>query len=384
MTSGKGPASGFGENGEHFRLAVENSAAAMIFVGADGVIRFANAQAGRMFGYTPPELAGMCVDALLPSSLRVDHAVLRRSYIADPAERPMGLGRDLRAARRGGAEFPVEIGLTPIHAPNEMLVLATIVDVTARRKAEEALALRAAELERANVRLAQFAFVASHDLQEPLRKIAAFSDLLQTALEDDDYLEAAHANEVMRNAALRARALVDDLLAYSRVVNDEQDMADLDLRREVSLALTDLSEAVSAAQARIDVSIPPVIVRADHSQLSRLLINILSNALKYRKPGAPAHVAIIGRLASGNALALEIVDDGIGFEDKYAQQIFEPFKRLHTAAKYPGTGIGLAICKSIAERHDWGLSVHSAPGEGATFVISMPVAGRSDQAPEGT
>ena len=159
-----------------FRLAVESSPAAMIVTGQDGAIQFANAETSRMFGYQPQELIGQTIDVLVPTRLRPTHLSLRQGFLANPSKRPMGIGRDLKATRRDGSEFPVEIGLTPIKTLKGILVLATVLDISARREADLTLAQRAFELERANERLAQFAFIASHDLQEPLRKIAAFSD----------------------------------------------------------------------------------------------------------------------------------------------------------------------------------------------------------------
>ncbi len=218
-----------------FRLAVEASPAAMIVTTPDGVIQFANAETERMFGYPLRELLGQSVDILVPLPLRRNHVALRRTFLANPEKRPMGAGRDLKATRRNGSEFPVEIGLAPIEMETGLLVLATVLDITARREAESALAERAGELERANGRLVQFAYVASHDLQEPLRKIAAFSDVLEKAISSSNEAEMMQANRVIRKSALRARNLVDDLLTYSRTINDTQQLQKLDLRDEIEL-----------------------------------------------------------------------------------------------------------------------------------------------------
>lgn len=355
-----------------FRLAVESSPAAMIVTGADGVIQFVNAETEHMFGYLAVELIGKSIDVLVPKGLRQGHASLRQSFISNPSKRPMGVGRDLRAARRNGTEFPVEIALTPIKAEDEISVLATVLDITARREAEAALAQRASELERANERLAQFAYVASHDLQEPLRKIAAFGDLLEHAIAASNYEDMIHANNVIRTSALRARELVDDLLTYSRTINDVQQLQDLDLRDEIKFSLEDLSTLVNETGSKIEIDAPNVQFSADRSQFARLIQNIVTNAVKYRKPDQPANVRIVAELGAEGVVRLAIIDDGIGFEKKYATMIFEPFKRLHSRAKYPGTGIGLAICKSIAERHGWLLSIESEPGRGATFFITIP------------
>ncbi len=354
-----------------FRLAVESSPAAMIVTGQDGAIQFANAETSRMFGYQTQELAGQNIDILVPTRLRANHLSLRRGFLANPSKRPMGIGRDLKATRRDGSEFPVEIGLTPIKTLKGLLVLATVLDISARREAELSLAQRAFELERANERLAQFAFVASHDLQEPLRKIAAFSDLLERAIESSNRSEMAHANQVIRKSALRARSLVDDLLTYSKTINDAQQPQELDLRDELESALNDLSQLVSETSAEISIEVPHIWFTADRGQFARLISNVVSNAIKYRKPNEAAKVRIKSNPTGNSGVLLEIADNGIGFDEKYARTIFEPFRRLHSQTQYPGTGIGLAICKSIADRHGWRLGIKSTPGEGTTFFITI-------------
>jgi PAS domain S-box-containing protein len=358
---------------DHFRLAVESAPAAMIVSDAEGVILFVNAETERMFGYGSGELVGMSIDILAPAHVRTSHARLRRSFLAAPSKRPMGVGRDLRASRRDGSEFPVEIGLTPIETDHGMVVLATVLDITARREAESALSQRASELERANERLAQFAYVASHDLQEPLRKIAAFSDILEKAIASSNETDMSYANSVMRNSALRARELVDDLLTYSRAINDAQHLQRLDLRDELELAVDDLSEAIEETQAAVMIEVPHVSFYADRSQFARLTHNIVSNALKYRKPDETPKVRIFAAQQEAEAIVVGFTDNGIGFESKYQHIVFEPFKRLHPKGRYPGTGIGLAICKSIADRHGWRLSVKSQPGTGSTFYVTIPV-----------
>lgn len=357
---------------DRFRLAVESSPAAMIMMDREGIIRFANAESERMFGYARDELVGKSIDLLVPANLRQTHASLRRGFLANPSNRPMGAGRDLKWVRRDGSEFPLEIGLTPIHSGAELIVFAIVVDITARRHTENALARRAAELERANERLEQFAYVASHDLQEPLRKIAAFSNIVDDAIANSNQEELARANTVIRTAALYARELVDDLLTLARTINSEQQLKLLDLREAIEFSLSTLSESIIETNAKININLPKLAIHADQSQFVRLMLNILSNAVKYHTPGRGATIDITAAAVDGMSICLAIADDGIGFEGKYAQAIFEPFKRLHSKAEYPGCGIGLAICKAIADRHEWQISVKSAPGEGTTFFLILP------------
>ena len=357
-----------------FRLAVDASPAAMIMVDANGLIEFANAATERMFGYAIFELIGQSIDILVPARWRLAHAGLRRGFFANPSARPMGAGRDLYGTRKDGREFPVEIALTPIEAEFGPIALATIVDITARRRAEGELARRAADLEIANERLTQFAYVASHDLQEPLRKIAVYADLLEEACAKSDASGVARATSVIKSSAVRARRLVVNLLTFSQATRSETRVEPLDLRAEVELALGDLAASIEESGARIEIDIPPIGVPADRAQLERLIQNIVSNAIKYHKPGTAPAIDIRARPVGRAEAQLSIADDGVGFDEKFARQIFEPFKRLHDMAEYPGTGIGLAICKAIADRYGWTIGVRARPGEGATLTVTLPTA----------
>lgn len=354
------------------RIIFDSTTAAMIVIDREGVVRRANAETQRMFGYHNDELIGRSIDMLLPQSMRPSHASLRRGFLADPTCRPMGLGRNARAARRDGTEFPVEVWLSVMESHAEQIVLATIFDLAARCDQRALLARRTAELESANERLARFAFVASQDLQEPLRKIAAFGELMNEAMARSDCDEMMHANGVMRRSAQRAHALVHDLLAFSRIVNDELELGVLDLRQAIDYALAELAYPIAETRSRVDIRLPQLSIKADPNQFKRLVENIVSNAIKYRKPDQPATIDI-SAFCDESAVCLTIADQGIGFEEQYAQNIFEPLKRLHSRIDYPGSGIGLAICKAIADRHGWRISVEAKPGVGATFFIVLPI-----------
>lgn len=356
------------------RIVFDTTTAAMIMVDREGVIRCANAETGRMFGYDDGELVGRSIDALLPKAKRRVHASQRCGFLADPTSRQMGVRRDTRGARRDGAEFPVEVWLSVLGSRAEEIVLATVFDLSGRRSERHELAMRTAELQNVNERLARFAFVASQDLQEPLRKIAAFGDVMEKAIARGDCAEIRHANEVMRRSALHARALVHDLLAFSRMINDELDPGLLDLPQAIQVALAELSQQIVETQARVNIRLPSVCIEADPTQFQLLVSNIVSNAIKYRKPGQPATIDISG-FCDEAAVCLAIADDGIGFEEQYAHKIFRPLERLHSKVDYPGSGIGLAICKAIADRHGWQISVEAKPGVGATFFIVLPICG---------
>jgi signal transduction histidine kinase len=221
-------------------------------------------------------------------------------------------------------------------------------------------------------RLAQFVYVASLDLQGPLRKIEAFSDLLENAIASANKKDMAYARHAMRSCALSARKLVDDLLTYSSTILGDQQLQMLDLREEIESTLAELSESIVDTNSDIRVDLAAINIMADRSQIACLMQNIISNAIQYRKPGQAPKIDITAAAMGEEAVCLEIVDYGVGFKEEFAQSIFEPFKRFPNKAEYPGTGIELAICKSIADRHGWGISVKSQPGEGTSFSFTIP------------
>lgn len=357
---------------ERFRSMVEASPAAIIMTGAKGEVRYANIETERMFGYRREDLIGRSIDLLVPARLRRLHASFRQGFVANPSRRAMGVGRDLKARRRDGSEFPVEVGLVPVETPSGLVVTAMVVDITERRQTEEALAEGVAELERSNERLVQFAYVASLDLQEPLLEIVTLSERLEKAIASSDRDEMIRASRRMRDCALGARKLVDDLLIYARTIYGDQQLEILELREEVQFSLADLSESIAASNAQVRIEIPAATFIADRAQFARLMQNIVANAIKYRKPGSVAKVDITAVLEDASTLRLAIVDNGVGFDEEFAQQIFEPFSHPRSKTEYAGTGIELAICKSIADRHGWEISVKSHPGEGATFLFTIP------------
>lgn len=355
---------------EIFALAFEACPAAMLMVSAAGRIELVNSQCEAMFGYDPGAMVNLPVESLLPAGLRDAHRGLREGFFAQPEKRMMGVGRDLRARRRDGDEFPVEIGLTPVVTPEGPRVLAFAIDISARVDAESRLVASLAELRRANQSLASFAYIASHDIQEPLRKICAFAEVLGGALARGDTDEMRYAAEVMAQSAQRARRLVANLLTYARSLESALVVEDFSMRALVDEVLELCGQGICDAQARVDVLGEDFTVRGDRSQTLHVVVNFLTNALKYAKPGQAPHVRIV--LAPGETEdRLVVEDEGIGFAEESAGVIFEPFRRLHGRHDAPGEGIGLAICKAVADRHGWRLSAQGRPGKGASFEVGF-------------
>ena len=243
------------------------------------------------------------------------------------------------------------------------------IDITARKQAEEALRYQAAELQRSNEELQQFAYVASHDLQQPLRMVAAFVDLLARRYQGKLDSEAAEFIGYALDGARRMKALIDDLLAYSRVGTRREPFVPVDCEKVLQETLQGLRLAVEESGATITHDPLPV-VHAGKLELALLLQNLLSNALKFRNAAPPRiHLSAQQR---GTEWLFSVRDNGIGIDPQHAERIFIIFQRLHTREEYPGTGIGLAICKKIVDCHGGRVWVESTPGRGATFFFTLP------------
>jgi signal transduction histidine kinase len=263
--------------------------------------------------------------------------------------------------------------------------VATYEDVTQTVRAEEALRDYAAKLERSNRELQDFASVASHDLQEPLRKIEAFGDRLVARCGDEISDTGRMYIDRILDAAGRMRCLINDLLSYSRVTTMARPFAPVDLGQIAREVMSDLQVAIEQAGAKIALGDLPVI-QADATQMRQLLQNLLSNALKFRCEGRPPRIRITGLLYTpehaeqGSAAArlceITVTDNGIGFRQDYADRIFGIFQRLHGRSEYPGTGIGLATCRKILDRHGGTITATGRSGEGATFICTLPACNR--------
>lgn len=259
------------------------------------------------------------------------------------------------------------------HGPDAgRVILLAIEDVTEQRITERRLAAQRRELERSNAALNEFAFVASHDLQEPLRKIVSFGERLGTTagplLEGNprQYLDR------MLDAAMRMRTLIGDLLAYSQIATSATSFAPTSLAAVAREVVADLETAIADADGRIDVGTLPAI-DADASQMRQLFQNLLGNALKFRRPGVPPVVRLGASLSDDGVCTITVTDNGIGFRQEHDEKIFRMFERLHSRAQFQGSGMGLAICRKIVERHGGTIAATSTAGEGTTFVVTLPV-----------
>lgn len=246
-------------------------------------------------------------------------------------------------------------------------------EIDHRRQVEAQLQQTAGRLEQSNRELQDFASVASHDLQEPLRKILAFGDRLRIKTGDMLSVEGRDYLGRMQNAAGRMQNLISDLLTFSRVTTKAQPFVPTDLSVIAREVVDDLESRIEQSGGAVEAGSLPTL-DADPLQIRQLLQNLISNALKFHKPDEPPRVRVFSRPSAGDpgVCEISIADNGIGFDEKYLDRIFTVFQRLHGRGEYEGTGIGLAVCRKIVERHGGTITAHSQPGAGATFVIHMP------------
>ncbi len=274
-----------------------------------------------------------------------------------------------------GREKSLELALTPARWKDRDVLFASGRDVTARRQMMSDLADRTAELERSNAELERFAYVASHDLQEPLRMVSGYVRLLARRYEGKLDRDADEFIGFASEGADRMQQMIEDLLSYSRVRRKRQPTDRVDLNQVLHKARENLSSSIDEAGATIDASPLPSLA-GDATQLLQLFQNLLSNAIKFRRPDVPAKVSVSAD-RDARRWQVRIEDNGIGIEEKYLERIFEVFQRLHTRQEYPGTGIGLALCRRIAETHGGRLWAESQPGRGTTFHLTLPAEGEN-------
>ncbi len=280
-----------------------------------------------------------------------------------------------------------ELYVGPVRNADDAVVMAMAIyrDISQTRRYQRDLEQSVADLRRSNASLEQFAYVASHDLQEPLRKIQSFGDVLQQQFGPNLPQDATDIIRRMQSASGRMSLLIRDLLDYSRLSAVPDTNKQIGLDRLLADVISDLSQVISESNALVTVNPLPT-VRGNAAQLHRLFQNLLSNAIKFRQPGQSPVVTVTTRLIQGRQIVapqpvnarghyqeIAMTDNGVGFDEKYADRIFVIFQRLHTRTHYAGTGIGLAICQKIVDNHNGYIRAESKPGEGATFRVYLPV-----------
>ena len=354
-----------------YRGLLDAAPDAMVVVNRSGEIVLLNVQAEKQFGYRRNELLGQQVNNIIPEGFAERLVADGLRSAEDALAQQIGTGIELIGRRKDGTEFPIEIMLSPLQSNEEILVTAAIRDITLRRKVAAQLLEKIAELNRSNEELGQFAYIASHDLQEPLRMVASYTQLLSRRYKGKLDADADEFIDFAVDGATRMQRLIQDLLAYSRIGTKGKDLRETSSEEALRKALTNLSGSIEESGAQVTHDRLPTVM-ADETQLIQLFQNLVGNAIKYQGPGTPqVHVAAKN---GGRKWTFSVQDNGVGIDPKYFEKIFGMFQRLHKREEFAGTGIGLAICKKIVERHGGSISVESSPGHGSTFRFALPEA----------
>jgi PAS domain S-box-containing protein len=368
---------------DYVNSILESMFDSLAVIDPEGIIKSINRATCTLLGYQKEELIGEPIwkVLMLPESIP--------GYVSRIIELFQHHNlKSLEACYRTkvGANIPVLFSASIIQdrTSNLICIVCTAKDITELKKAEEALAAQTQELTRSNIELEQFAYIASHDLKEPLRKITAFGDRLKVKYfqildeQGKDYLDRIHkATERMNN-------LISDLLKYSRVTTKAQPFSSVDLNQVVAEVLSDLEVQIEKVTGRVEFKNLPVIL-ADPIQMRQLFQNLINNALKFHKPEIPPVVEITAQITDAsspvtrpgelppNHCEIVVTDNGIGIDERFSDRIFQIFQRLHGHDEYEGSGVGLAICRKIVERHNGRISFQSTLGQGTSFKVIIPL-----------
>ncbi len=353
-----------------YRGLLEAAPDAMVVVDVSGEIVLLNLQAERQFGYTRDELLGQKVKNIIPEGFAERLIADGTRSAAEALAQQMGTGIELYGRRKNGSEFPIEIMLSPLQSAEGILVTAAIRDISVRKESEKRLVKALVELKRSNEELQQFAYVSSHDLQEPLRMVASFTQLLSKRYKGRLDSDADEFIAFAVDGCNRMQTLIQDLLAYSRAGATDKLLRETSSEVALNDALANLRETIQENDAVVTHGVLPAIT-SDGTQLTQVFQNLVSNALKYRSAEVP-RVHVSAEKDGRNEWIFSVQDNGIGIDPQYFERIFVIFQRLHGREEFKGTGIGLAICKKIVERLGGSIWIQSQLGMGSTFSFALP------------
>jgi PAS domain S-box-containing protein len=350
---------------ERFRLVVESAPNAMVLVSGEGKITLVNSETEKLFGYPRQFLIGKGIELLIPMRFHGKHPGYRKEFFAGPQTRSMGVGRDLYAIRQDGSEFPVEIGLNPIESTEGNMVLASVIDITARKKQE------------ANRLKSEFLANMSHELRTPMNAILGFSELLidkKVGPLNDKQLEYLKDIHMSGSHLLQ---LINNVLDLAKIESGKVDLAieSFSLRESlegVVSALRPLAEK-KALEITLALTLDIDTVRLDKNKFRQILYNLLSNAIKFNRTGGAIH--IVSSLLRPDSFSLKVTDSGIGIAKQNLKKLFIPFEQVDsgTARQHEGSGLGLALTKEIVELHGGDIDVESIEGKGTTIFVNLPL-----------
>ncbi|MGA7615153.1 MAG: PAS domain S-box protein [Thermoanaerobaculia bacterium] len=359
-----------GIEGLHLASIIQSSDDAIISKTLDGVVTSWNPAAERIFGYTAAEIVGKPILILFPS----DRHGEEQNILSRIARGEHVVHYETVRLRKNGEPIDVSVTISPIHDETGRVVGASKIarDITDRKRLEAEAWRRTEELARSNAELEQFAFVASHDLQEPLRGVVGCVELLQKRHGPQLNTDARELISLAVESSMRMQNLIEDLLEYSRVGRPHLEKRRVDLDGALDRALSSLAATIARTGAVVTRGELPV-VSGDRRQLSQVFENLIGNAIKFRSE-CPLKIHISAQ-REREGWIISVADNGIGIETRFLEKIFGLFQRLHPRARYPGTGVGLPICRKVIERHGGRIWVDSTPGEGSTFSFLLPGGG---------
>jgi len=372
---------------KRLRIILENSYDAFISMDSQWRIKDWNAQAERTFGWTREHMLGRKLATIVPQHLRKQYSRDADAYFSDGKKKLMRRTNEIIAIHRDSHEFPIEIGIFRIQEDNAYMYCAFVRDITERKHVNELMERRVqertAELTQSNEELRQFAKIASHDLQEPLRAVQGFANLLQESTAGKVDQDSEEFIGYILDGTQRMQQLIQSVLLHSSIKRDEGEDLSTDCNSVIEEVLVNLDASINEAGAKLEVDNLPA-VGVERSQLVQLFQNLISNALKYRGEASPK--IYITAEKTVNEWLFSVRDNGIGIDPQYAERIFDMFARLHGKTKYTGTGMGLAICKKIVTSHGGRIWVESEPGQGCIFLLTLPAAstGKTRENGDGT
>lgn len=358
---------------------------------ASGQIIMVNEEVERIWGYSIEELKQMNIVELMPNRYKMRHKEGMKRYIKTGVSHSMNKLLSMEGLKKDGTEFCLEINISDLQFEGQHLFTAVVRDITERKAFEEALRTSKRQLEHrtyelegaqakmniiidelreSNQELERFAYIASHDLQEPLRTVSSYVQIIGRELNGEEYAYLQEYISFAVGGVHRMRSLIEDLLLYSRVGRKAYRPSEVELGEIVEFISLDLAEIIKITGAQIVLQRSSSLI-ADRSQIRQLLQNLISNSIKFRQEGLPPKV-FIDCSETEDFWQVKIQDNGIGIAPQAVETIFIIFHRLHPRHEYPGTGIGLAICKKIIDRHGGKIWVESIPGEGSTFYFTIP------------
>jgi len=349
---------------EWYWNVTQSSTDAFVSITPDGIVTFWNHAAENIFGYTSEEMVGHTLEKIIPPDLYPKHEHGIRRLAEGWPSHVIGTTMELQGVKKDGSRFPLELLISVWASESDgKMYTATIRDVSERKRYEEALIKSNGEMER-------FTYIASHDLQEPLRMVTSYLQLLdkQYTAQLDDKAKKYIGYAV--SGSQRMRNLIQDLLLYSRVTSKTKEMVQTNLNACVDSALDSLQAAINESHAEIERDQLPS-VSGDPIWLTQVFQNLLANSIKFRKPGVPPNILI--RCTDEHSMwRIDISDNGIGFDMQYSDKIFVVFQKLHRKEEYEGTGIGLSICKKVIEQHGGTIWATSVPDKGSVFSFTLP------------